>query len=83
MNKMAGDPEQYDLCGRVIGAAMRLRSTLVPAFLESVYRNALTWELRKLGVKAEAEKPISVYYDAQLALRLQPTCSLTIRLLSS
>jgi GxxExxY protein len=63
---MGGDPEQYDLCGQVIGAAMKVRSTLGPGFLESVYRNALIWELRKVGLKAEAEKPISVYYDGPL-----------------
>jgi len=66
MNKMGGEPKQYDLAGQVIGAAMRVHSTLGPGFLESVYRNALIWELRKAGLKAEAERPISVYYDGQL-----------------
>ncbi len=63
---MGGEPKQYDLAGQVIGAAMRVHSTLGPGFLESVYRNALIWELRKAGLKAEAERPISVYYDGQL-----------------
>jgi PD-(D/E)XK nuclease superfamily len=53
----------YDLCGQVIGAAMNVHSTFVPGFLESVYQNALIWELRRGGFKAEAEKPISVHYD--------------------
>ena len=57
---------EYDLCGRVIGAAMKVHSTLGPGFLESVYQNALIWELRKVGLKAEAERPISVHYDGQL-----------------
>jgi GxxExxY protein len=66
MNKMEQEPKEYDLCGRVIGAAMKVHSALGPGFLESVYQNALTWELRKVGVKAESERPISVHYDRQL-----------------
>src|SRR6266404_5448613 len=67
MNKMIRIEEKtYDLCGRVIGAAMKVHSTLGAGFLESVYQNALIWELRKSGVKAEAEWPISVYYDRQI-----------------
>src|SRR5436305_12933275 len=66
MNRIEQAPEEYDLCGRVIGAAMTVHSTLGPGFLESVYQNALIWELRKAGLKSEAEKPISVDYDGQL-----------------
>ena len=66
MNRIEQAPEEYDLCGRVMGAAMTVHSTLGPGFLESVYQNALIWELRKAGLKSEAEKPISVHYDGQL-----------------
>jgi GxxExxY protein len=69
MNKMIRMEEEgrtYELCGRVIGAAMQVHSTLGAGFLESVYQNAMIWELRKDGIKAEAEWPISVYYDQQL-----------------
>ncbi|MEP7015942.1 MAG: GxxExxY protein [Verrucomicrobiota bacterium] len=59
-------PGAYDLSGKVIGAAMKVHSTLGHGFLESVYQNALIWELRKAGLKSEAEKPISVLYDGQL-----------------
>jgi GxxExxY protein len=65
MDKMGGDPKQYDLSGQVIGAAMKVHSTLGPGFLESVYQNALIWELRKVGLNAEAERSISVHYDGQ------------------
>ena len=58
--------KEYDLCGQVIGAAMQVHSTLGPGFLESVYQNALSWELRKNGFKAETERPISVRYDGQI-----------------
>ena len=66
MSRIEEQPEEYDLCGQVIGAAMKVHSALGPGFLESVYQNALIWELRKCGVNPEAERPTSVYYDGQL-----------------
>src|SRR5438552_12785997 len=66
MNRMEEEWKEYDLCGQVIGAAMEVHSALGPGFLESVYQNALIWELRKAGFKAEAERPISVRYDGQI-----------------
>jgi GxxExxY protein len=66
MDRIDEESKEYDLCGQVIGAAMKVHSTLGPGFLESVYQNALIWELRKAGLKSEAEKPISVHYDGQL-----------------
>ena len=66
MNRIEEVPETYDLCGQIIGLAMKVHSTLGPGFLESVYQNALIWELRKAGNKAEAERPISVRYDGQI-----------------
>lgn len=69
MNKilrMEEEQKDYDLCGRIIGAAMKVHSTLGPGFLESVYQNSLIWELRKSGIKAEAQRPITVHYDGQI-----------------
>lgn len=63
---MVADPKQYDLCGQVIGAAMKVHSTLGPGFLESVYQNALIWEVQKFGLKVEAQRPIAVHYDSQI-----------------
>jgi len=57
MIRMEQATKPYDLCGEVIGAAMKVHSALGPAFLESVYQNALIRELRKCGFKAEAERP--------------------------
>jgi GxxExxY protein len=65
MNRIEEAPEAYDLCGQIIGVAMKIHSTLGPGFLESVYQNALIWELRKSGLKSEAQKPVSVQYDGQ------------------
>src|SRR5260370_13792983 len=66
MIRMQGEPRTYALCGEIIGVAMKVHSVLGAGFLESVYQNALIWELRKAGVKAEAERPISVRYDGQI-----------------
>jgi GxxExxY protein len=66
MHRIEEQPKEYDLCGKVIGAAMKDHSVLGPGFLESVYQNALIWELQKSGFKAEAQRPISVYYDGQI-----------------
>src|SRR5437773_1475519 len=67
MHRIEEAPEEaYDLCGKVIGLAMKVHSAVGPGFLESVYQNALIWELRKSGFKAETERPISVQYDGQI-----------------
>jgi GxxExxY protein len=71
MNKMIRMTEEeatkkYDLCGQVIGTAMKVHSTLGPGFLESVYQNALIWELRTDGFNAEAGRPITARYDGQI-----------------
>ena len=63
---MVADSKQYDLCGQVIGAAMKVHSTLGPGFLESVYQNALISELQKSGFKVDAQRPITVHYDGQV-----------------
>jgi len=66
MNEMVAGSKQYDLCGQVIGAAMKVHSALGPGFLESVYQNALIWELQKSGLKVDAQRPITVHYDGQV-----------------
>ena len=58
--------KEYDSCGQVVGAAMKVRSSLGRGFLESIYQNALIWELRKAGLKGEAGTAITVRYDGQI-----------------
>ena len=57
---------EYDLCGRIIGLAMNVHSTLGSGFLESVYRNALLIELCKAGMQFEPSKAITVHYDGRI-----------------
>jgi GxxExxY protein len=54
------------LCGQVIGLAMKVHSILGPGFLESIYQNALALELPRAGMRIEAEKAISVFYQGEL-----------------
>jgi GxxExxY protein len=55
--------KEEDLTGKIIGCAMKVHRTLGSGFLESVYQNALAYELKKAGLKVECEVPIKVFYD--------------------
>jgi len=48
---------------QVIGAAYRVSNVLGAGFLEKVYENALTHELKKHGLLVEQQKQLTVYYD--------------------
>jgi GxxExxY protein len=52
-----------DLTSAIIGAAIKVHRTLGPGLLESAYRVCLAYELQKLGLRVEQEKPIPVIYD--------------------
>jgi len=57
------EPQDHALTERIIGLAMKVHRTLGPGFLESVYRNALAFELRHAGLTVELNKHISVRYE--------------------
>jgi GxxExxY protein len=50
---------------RVIGAAYEVGNVLGPGFLEKVYERALVVELRHRGIRAEAQKTITVVYKGE------------------
>ena len=50
----------------VIGAAQTVSSRLGFGFLEKVYENALSHEIRKRGLEVEQQRPVHVYYDDQI-----------------
>ena len=55
-----------DLTEKIIGAFFTVYNSLGYGFSEKVYENALVLELRKLGLKVEQQKRITVYYDGQV-----------------
>lgn len=50
----------------IIKAAYKVHKTLGFGFLEKVYENALAIELRKAGLKAEQQKPLTVWYEGEV-----------------
>ena len=50
------------LTGRIIGAAMEVHSKLGAGFLESVYEEALAYELKLQNIGFERQKEIPVFY---------------------
>ncbi len=53
-----------DLTSAIIGAAIKVHRALGPGLLESAYRICVAYELEKLGLKVEQEKPIPVIYES-------------------
>jgi GxxExxY protein len=55
-----------DITGKIINSFYTVHGKLSYGFLEKVYENALTIELRKQGLKVEKQKQIKVYYDSDM-----------------
>jgi len=51
---------------KIIGSAYHVYNQLGFGFLESVYKKAMIIELAKNHLKVEEERPLKVYYDAQV-----------------
>ncbi len=52
-----------DLTDQIIQSFYRVYNRLGFGFLEKVYQNALSFELRKSGLATQAQKPIKVFYE--------------------
>ena len=50
----------------IIGCAYRVYNKMGFGFLESVYEKCLIIEMRKAGLDAEPQKPITVYYEGEV-----------------
>ena len=55
--------EKEDITHKIIGAAYKVFNTLGFGFLESVYKRAMAFELRKQNMVVEEERPLKVYYE--------------------
>jgi GxxExxY protein len=63
---MKFEGKHAELTEKVIRAFFKVYNTLGYGFAEKVYENALTIELRKLGLKVEQQKSITVYYEGSI-----------------
>jgi len=55
-----------ELTEKIIGCAFRVFNKMRFGYNEKVYENCMMIELRKTGVKAEAQKAITVYYEGEV-----------------
>lgn len=54
---------ENEISYRVIGCAIKIHQTLGPGLLESAYEACLYFELLKVGLFAERQKPIPLIYE--------------------
>ena len=52
-----------DITHAIIGAAIKVHRTLGPGLLESAYEPCVAYELEKMGLRVERQKPIPVIYE--------------------
>ena len=55
---------ENELSHLVVGCAMRVHTALGPGLLESAYEACLQYELIKLGLRVEAQKPLPLVYES-------------------
>jgi GxxExxY protein len=55
-----------ELTEKILGAAFKVQNTLGAGFLEKVYENALSIELRKVGLEVESQKAFQVRYEGNI-----------------
>ncbi len=55
-----------DLSYKIVGLAMEVHSKLGYGFLEKVYENAMMVLLRREGIHAKQQAPITVYFDGEV-----------------
>ncbi|MBN1556337.1 MAG: GxxExxY protein [Phycisphaerae bacterium] len=58
--------QQYpckDITEKIIGCAIAVHRELAAGFIESIYENALVYELTKQSLTVEKQKSLEVFYD--------------------
>jgi len=66
MNTDEGLQGETSVTQEVIGAAYKVANYLGAGFLEKVYENALSFELRRAGHAVEQQKAIEVWYETEM-----------------
>jgi len=54
---------ENDIGTAILGAAIKIHSTLGPGLLESAYENCLLYELEKQGLAGRRQVPIAIRYE--------------------
>jgi GxxExxY protein len=54
---------ENDITEKIIGAAIEVHKALGPGLLEEVYKQCLFYKLKKIGLYAEKEKPLPVFFE--------------------
>lgn len=58
--------DENEISKYIVDAAIEVHRTLGgPGLLESVYQEALAWELHQCGLYVECEKPVAIIYKDQ------------------
>ena len=55
-----------DITYQIRGAIYEVYKTLGPGLLESVYEEAMVYELQKRGLKVERQKEVPIHYDGHI-----------------
>ena len=66
MNTDGWDESTNAVTHAIIGGAQRVSNVLGCGFLEKVYENALSIELRKKGLNVEQQREIEVFYEGKV-----------------
>jgi GxxExxY protein len=53
-----------ELTHAIIGAAIKVHKVLGPGLLESAYEACLAYEVEKLGLRVERQKPVPLVYES-------------------
>jgi GxxExxY protein len=65
-NNREGTQMRKRISERVIGCAYAVGNELGPGFLETVYENALCFELKRQGIEIERQVPLDVRYKGEM-----------------
>lgn len=58
-------PKINQVSGNVVNAAMKVHTVLGPGLLESAYQVCLAHELRRRGLRVEAQVPLPVVFEGE------------------